>query len=83
MALPDHHSPVSNPICNIDAMVIGASAGGLKVLSVLLPQLPENLVFPVFLLEHQKATGKHYLRSILDKLCPLPILEAEDNTSDA
>jgi len=66
----------ANP--NIDALVMGASAGGVKLLSTLLPQLPEQLPFPVFIVVHQKAGGTHYLGSILNDHCRLPVHEAED-----
>lgn len=67
-----------NSTGNIKALVLGASAGGLKVLATILPQLPEHLPFAVFLVQHQKATGKHYLSSVLSDLSPLPVHEAED-----
>jgi len=60
------------------ALVIGTSAGGMQVLVRILPQLPEELSIAVFIVQHQKADGKHYLCSILNELCPLPVLEAED-----
>jgi len=76
MQLVDESCPLQAP--QTDALVIGISAGGLKLLSTILPQVPAHLPFPIFLLEHQKASGKHYLCSILNNLCPLPVLEAED-----
>lgn len=63
---------------NIDALVIGASAGGTNALMRLLPQLPENLPFPLFVVLHQKATGAHYLCHLLSSVCNIPIHDAED-----
>ncbi|MFQ5519164.1 MAG: chemotaxis protein CheB [Mariprofundus sp.] len=63
---------------NIDALVIGASAGGINALMRLLPQLPENLPFPLFVVLHQKATGAHYLCHLLSSACNIPIHDAED-----
>ena len=63
---------------NIEALVLGASAGGLHVLTTILPQLPEHLPLAVFLVQHQKTTGKHYLSSVLNDLSALPVHEAED-----
>jgi len=62
----------------IDAIVIGASAGGMQLLLTMLPQLPATLPVPIFLVTHQKATGKHHLCSILKACCPLHVKEAED-----
>ncbi len=62
----------------IQALVIGASAGGMQVLTTILPQLPRDLPIAVFIVQHQKADGKHYLCSILKERCALPVHEAED-----
>jgi len=62
----------------IDALVIGASSGGLQVLLTILPQLSENTPFAIFIVTHQKSGGKHYLRDLLAEVCPLPTHEAED-----
>jgi len=62
----------------IRALVIGASSGGLKVLIKILPQLPKKLDFPVFIVTHQKESGKHYLADILDDICPFAVHEVED-----
>jgi len=66
---------------SIRALVIGASSGGLKVLMEILPQLPKQFDFPVFIVTHQKDSGKHYLTDILDDICPLTVHEAEDKMS--
>jgi len=63
---------------NIRALLMGASAGGLQVLTTILAQLPKHLPFAIFIVQHQKANGKHYLCSILKEYCPLPVIEAED-----
>jgi len=71
-------TPTVTDAQRVDAIVMGASAGGMHVLSTILPQLPETLPFPIFLVEHQKPTGHHYLSALLNGLCPLTVVEAED-----
>jgi len=66
------------PDTSMKALAIGISAGGMQVLSTIMKQLPNNLPIAIFIVQHQKSDGKHYLCSILNELCPLPILEAED-----
>ncbi|MDX8391140.1 MAG: chemotaxis protein CheB [Mariprofundaceae bacterium] len=70
--------PTAENHTDIRAMVIGISAGGVQVLSKIMPQLPEKTPFPIFLVEHTKASGKHYLCDILNEVCALPVCEAED-----
>ncbi|MDQ6961707.1 MAG: chemotaxis protein CheB [Mariprofundaceae bacterium] len=69
------------PYRHIDAIVIGASAGGIDFLLKFLSQLPQSCPCPIFIVVHQKADGKHYLCDVLSDICPLPLLEAEDKMS--
>lgn len=62
----------------IDAVVIGASAGGVEVLSVLLPALPDTLRAPVFVVVHQPPDRRSVLTEIFRRKCVLPVREAED-----
>jgi two-component system, chemotaxis family, protein-glutamate methylesterase/glutaminase len=62
----------------IDAVVIGASAGGVEVLSVLLPALPATLRAPVFVVLHQPPDRRSVLTDIFRRKCALPVREAED-----
>ncbi len=39
-------------VAMIEAVVIGVSAGGMKALSALLPQVPENPGFAVIVVQH-------------------------------
>lgn len=63
---------------DIDAIVIGASAGGVDFLLHFVAHLPLDCPCPIFIVIHQKAEGKHYLCDILAAACTLPLLEAED-----
>ena len=63
---------------NVDAVVIGASAGGVEALSVLLPALPAGLPMPVFVVLHLPRERPSLLVEIFQPKCALPVREAED-----
>ncbi len=62
----------------IDAVVIGASAGGVQALSVLLPALPATLQASVFIVLHLPRDKPSVLVEIFKPKCALPVAEAED-----
>jgi two-component system chemotaxis response regulator CheB len=62
----------------IDAIAIGASAGGVEALSVLLPALGKDLRASVFVVLHLPRHRPSRLASIFQARCALPVLEAED-----
>jgi two-component system chemotaxis response regulator CheB len=62
----------------IDAIVIGASAGGVEALSVLLPALPRELRAPVFVVLHLPRERPSQLAAIFSGKCALPVVEAQD-----
>jgi two-component system chemotaxis response regulator CheB len=62
----------------IDAVVIGASAGGVQALSVLLPALPSSLRAAVFIVVHLPRDKPSVLPEIFQAKCVLPVCEAED-----
>ncbi|HZV92393.1 MAG TPA: chemotaxis protein CheB [Caldimonas sp.] len=61
-----------------DAVAIGASAGGVEALSVLLPALPAGLAMPVFVVLHLPRERPSLLVDIFQPKCALPVREAED-----
>lgn len=65
----------------IDAVVIGASAGGVEALSVLLPALPAKSRAAVFIVLHLPRDRPSLLSEIFAKRCALPVREAEDKES--
>src|SRR5580692_7620642 len=67
----------------IDAVVIGASAGGIEGLSVLLPALPARLRVPVFIVMHLPREHRSLLSEIFAPKCALRVSEAEDKTPAA
>jgi two-component system chemotaxis response regulator CheB len=62
----------------IDAIVIGASAGGVEALSVLLPALPAGLRIPLFIVLHLPRERPSLLAEIFARKCALKVKEAED-----
>ena len=61
-----------------DAVVIGGSAGSLKVLYELLPQLPGDLPWPLVVVVHLHPQQEGGFADLLDRRCSLRIKEAED-----
>jgi two-component system, chemotaxis family, protein-glutamate methylesterase/glutaminase len=62
----------------IDAVVIGASAGGVEALSVLLPALPADSKAAVFIVLHLPRDRPSLLTEIFARRCRLAVREAQD-----
>jgi two-component system chemotaxis response regulator CheB len=62
-------------------VVIGGSAGSLKVLMEFLPKLKPDLAFPLIIILHRKNDRRSSLENLLNNICPLPVKEAEDKES--
>jgi two-component system chemotaxis response regulator CheB len=62
----------------VDAVVIGASAGGIEALTVLLPALLPGVRPPVFIVLHLPREKPSVLAEIFARKCALPVREAED-----
>jgi two-component system chemotaxis response regulator CheB len=62
----------------IEAIVIGASAGAIEALSVLLPALPAGLKAAVLIVVHLPRDRPSLLVEIFKPKCALPVREAED-----
>lgn len=62
----------------IDAVAIGASAGGVEALSVLLPALPAGLSAAVLIVVHLPRERASMLADIFSVKCARPVREAED-----
>jgi len=62
----------------VDAVVIGTSAGGVEALTVLLPHLPAGLAVPVLIVLHLPRERPSLLASIFAPRCALAVVEAED-----
>jgi two-component system chemotaxis response regulator CheB len=59
-------------------VVIGASLGGLKALQVVLAALPPHFNAPMAIVQHRTRSNDTRLRDLLQAVCSLPVLEAED-----
>ena len=60
------------------AVVIGASAGALEALLLILPALPADFPLPVLVVVHLPPDRDSLLPQLLSERCALRILEAED-----
>lgn len=89
MARPHDRSPLptsppgesqgeSDPVRTRDIVVVGASAGGVEALSVLMSGLPPNLPASVFVVLHLMG-GRSMLAPILSRCGPLPTTAALDH----
>lgn len=64
-----------------DAIVLGASAGGLDALGVFLPMLNAALPVPVLIVQHISATSDSFIITYFNKMCALTVKEAEEKES--
>jgi two-component system, chemotaxis family, protein-glutamate methylesterase/glutaminase len=72
-------SATSEPdLRKVEAIVIGASAGGVAALGTLLPALPAQLVVPCFIVLHLPRERPSLLADIFAPQCRRPIVEAQD-----
>ena len=62
----------------IDAVAIGASAGGVEALSVLLPAIPADTAAAFFIVVHLPRDRPSLLADIFARKCALKVQEAED-----
>jgi two-component system, chemotaxis family, protein-glutamate methylesterase/glutaminase len=62
----------------IDAVVIGASAGGVEVLSVLLPAIPARCRVSFLVVVHIPRERPSLLAELFGARCASPVTEAED-----
>ncbi len=60
------------------AVVIGASAGALEALSVILPALPADFGLPIMVVVHIPPDKRSVLAELFDAKCALKVVEAED-----
>ncbi|MCG2659761.1 MAG: chemotaxis protein CheB [Kiritimatiellae bacterium] len=61
-------------------IVIGGSQGGLKALEAILPALPAAFPLPVVAVLHRMPLEEDRLVPLLQRICLLPVVEAEDKT---
>ncbi len=61
-------------------VVIGTSLGGLRALRNVLSALPMSFHLPVAVVQHRTADAGDPLQMVLQELCALKVVEAEDKT---
>lgn len=64
-----------------EVLVVGASWGGVSLLSQLVSEIPATWWLPVVIVQHQHPTAGNALATILSKLTCLPVIEIENNES--
>ena len=63
---------------DIDAIVIGGSAGGVRALLALLEKLPADFATPILVVLHLPRDRPSQIAELLDTHCALPVREALD-----
>jgi two-component system chemotaxis response regulator CheB len=72
-------APVKPPSAlDFDAVVIGASAGGIDALNALLPALPPGFAATVLVVVHVRADSPTLLAQTFGPRCRLPVVEPDD-----
>jgi two-component system, chemotaxis family, protein-glutamate methylesterase/glutaminase len=61
-----------------DAIVIGASAGGLYVMTRILQPLPANFPLPVIVVQHRSKDERSLLEEVLQQKCNVRIKQADE-----
>jgi two-component system, chemotaxis family, protein-glutamate methylesterase/glutaminase len=65
-------------VSQAEAVVIGASAGALEALSVILPMLPAEFSLPLMVVVHVPPDKRSVLAELFRTKCRIPVREAED-----
>jgi two-component system chemotaxis response regulator CheB len=65
-------------IMHLEAIVIGASAGGLSALKSIFAHLPPEFRVPLIIVQHQPADFGDALALSLNRQCPVPVKEADE-----
>jgi two-component system chemotaxis response regulator CheB len=66
------------PFAGIEAVVIGASAGAVEALTIVLTALPRNYSLPVFVVVHLPADRSSVLPGLFANQCQIRVKEVED-----
>lgn len=64
--------------CQPEAIVIGASAGALEALSVILPALPGDYGRPVIIVVHIPPDKRSVLAQLFEAKCRIEVVEVQD-----
>jgi two-component system chemotaxis response regulator CheB len=61
-----------------EAVIIGASAGAMEALMVLLPSLPKDYPLPIMIVVHLPPDKKSLMAELFNARCQMEVREAED-----
>jgi two-component system chemotaxis response regulator CheB len=75
---PTLDTPPQPDVRRHDAVVIGASAGGIEALGQLLPGLPAGYALPVLVVLHLPPQRTSQLAALFGSRCRVPVREAQD-----
>ncbi|MGH8492080.1 MAG: chemotaxis protein CheB [Moraxellaceae bacterium] len=76
--MPRKRSIKREPAISYDVLMLGASWGGVEVLSNLVAALPADWWLPVVIVQHQHPNSGNALQRILSRLTTLPVIDVED-----
>lgn len=63
---------------NMEAVVIGVSAGGLEALSKILAALPASFPLPIAIVQHRSKDDNSLLEDVLKQKCRIKIKQADE-----
>jgi len=63
---------------NIEAIVVGVSAGGFKALHTILPLFPRDFLIPIIIVQHRREDHDNFFVESLNRCCKLIVKEPED-----
>ncbi|MEA1848556.1 MULTISPECIES: chemotaxis protein CheB [Chryseobacterium] len=71
---------LNNENIKTELVIIGGSAGSLKVILDMIKKLNDVISVPVLLVLHRKAHSTNILQALLQQLSPLDVVEIDDKT---
>ena len=78
MPFDDRPAPLEAAAAQFDAVAVGASAGGVEALHVVVEALPSAFPAPVLVVQHMDPRHKSLLAGLLGRRCKLPVQQADD-----
>lgn len=71
---------LNNENIKTELVIIGGSAGSLKVILEMIKKLNDKIAAPVLLVLHRKAHSANILQALLQQLSPVEVVEVDDKT---
>ncbi|KAF2407311.1 chemotaxis protein CheB [Pseudomonas antarctica] len=68
----------ANPLFGIEAIVVGASAGGVEALLTIFGELPEGFALPIIAVLHLPDERRSQLAEVFARRLRIPVKEAQD-----